>query len=224
MSWQLLIILSVILTSFSSLIERILLKDGKSDPLTYSVAFQLITGVIIGIFGYLFSNMIFSGISKLLPNLILMIILYGVGNLALFNSLKLIEASRFVVIFAARALFTLMASAIFLGERLVLLQLGGVALIILSVLIVTIRSGKELNLLKHFGKGELYALMAALCFGLANTNDRFILKDWAVYPYVFSAFVLPAVAVVLVKPKILSNLRQLMTKSFMSKMLLLCIL
>jgi len=49
MSWQILVAISVILYSVSVLLQRLLLKDDKSEPISFSVFFQVGVAVVIGI-------------------------------------------------------------------------------------------------------------------------------------------------------------------------------
>lgn len=124
-TWQVFIFASVVLTSVATLLQRVLLKDEKSDPVSFSIFFQLLTGLLIGVFGVFFSDMSFppqwSGVWF---NIILMTVLYALGNVFIFKSLKLIEASTFTVIFASRALFTTLASTMLLHEGLTLVRWG----------------------------------------------------------------------------------------------------
>ncbi len=116
MSWQLLVGISVLTYSVSILLQRVLLKENKSDPIAYSIVFQIITGLIVGVFA-LFRGFSIPNLLPILPNLILMIFLYGVGNIFVFKALKNLEASDFTIIFASRTLWTIIAAIIFLKER-----------------------------------------------------------------------------------------------------------
>lgn len=219
MTWQFLILTSVFLYSISVLLQRILLREEKSDPITYSVFFQFLTGIIIGGFGFLFSDMSFPNLKPLLFNLALMVLLYGFGNVFIFKALKALEASRFTIIFASRALFTILASSLLLREGLLPQQLLGTFLILSGVVLVNIKSAKL-----AFSKKELVALLAAASFGLANTNDRFLLQEFKVYPYVFLGFVLPAVLIVLLYPYTVKKVKLFLEGGVLAKMLLLCVI
>ncbi len=218
MTWQVLILISVFLYSISILLQRILLKEDKSDPKTYSIFFQLFTGLFVGVFGFMFSDMSFPNIRPLIFNLVLMTLLYGFGNVFIFQALKSIEASRFTVIFASRALFTILASFLFLQEKLSSRQTLGAFFILLGVVLVNIKSAKL-----KFSKKEVTALLAAMLFGFTNTNDRFLLKSFTVYPYVFLAFVIPAFLIVLLYPYTVKKMKAFLECKLLAKMSLLCI-
>lgn len=219
MTWQVFIFASVVLTSIATLLQRILLKDEKSDPVSFSIFFQLLTGLLIGAFGSFFSDMSFpSRWSGIWVNLILMTVLYALGNVFIFKSLKLVEASVFTVIFSSRALFTTLGSTLLLHEGLNARQMGGTLLIILGVVLVTLKSAKI-----SFSRNEIYALLAGACFGFANTNDRILLKTLNLYPFVFLAFVVPAIMIAVVKPNAAKKMKAFFGKILLTRMIMLCI-
>lgn len=218
MNWQFLILASVFLYSVSILLQRVLLKEERSDPVAYSIFFQLLTGLLIGMFGFLFSNMSFPNIKPLLSNLVLMTLFYGFGNVFIFRSLKQIEASRFTVIFASRALFTILASSLLIREMLNLREWFGAFLIFFGVLLVTTKRLKF-----AFKKEELIALFAAMCFGFANTNDRILLRSFNVYPFVFLVFIVPAFFILSLNPSKIKKVEIFMESNVLAKMLLLCV-
>jgi len=219
MTWQFLILISVFLYSISVLLQKTLLKPKQSDPIAFSILFQILTGIIIGLFGFLISSMTFPNLKPLLPNLILMTLFYGFGSIFLFKALKKIEASKFTIIFSSRALFTILASSIILNEVLTLKQYLGTLLIILGVIIANIKAAKL-----TFTKNEATALLAAVCFGLAITNDKFLLETFTVYPYVTTAFIIPGLFVALLNPGKTSKITQLLQFKTLPKILLLCII
>ena len=132
MTWQLLLTISVISYSLAILVQRILLKDKESDAVAYAVVFQLLTAALISI--YVLGHGIKVGpLALLLPNLVLMAILYAVGNIFIFKALKLGEASEFTILFTTRVFWTILVAIIFLGERFSTSQFVGTFLIWASV-------------------------------------------------------------------------------------------
>lgn len=219
MSWQTLVLLSVVFMSIGSLLQRIIMKDDKSDPWLYSIIFQLMVGVLIAIFGFIFSDMTFpKDYSGLVLNLVLMVLLWSVSNYFLYTALKTMEASTFNIIFSTRSLFTALASSLFLNEILSGKQFLGVLLILFGVAIVLINK----KTFKKFDKAVIFSVFAAACFGFANTNDRVLLSSFNLYPYVTLAFVTPAVFMAMLKPQTFKNINRFLDKSLVSKMILLC--
>jgi len=142
-------------------------------------------------------------------------VLYGLGNIFIFKSLKQTEASKFVVIFASRALFSTIGFVLILGQSYGLKELVGTILIILSVIIVNYRKGTL-----SVSKSDIPALLAGLCFGLANINDKIILESIPLYPFVFIAFLFPSLLMLAIKPQIILKLNTVFNKSLIKTMLI----
>lgn len=220
MSWQLLIGISVLLYSLSVVLQRVLLKDDKSDPISFSILFQIGVAFVIGILVLFINKTIpIPDFSQISWNLLIMTVLYAMANLLIFKSLKITEASRFTVIFSSKTLFAVLGASLIFKEGLTSIQWIGALLIIIGVFIV---SAKDIS--KKINQGDLYALLAALLFGLANTNDRFLVKFFDPYSYVVIGFLLPGIAISLVYPKKLMAIKTYFKKSFIYKMIILCLL
>jgi len=218
MSWPILISISVFLYSFSVILQRILLKDEKTEPISFAIFFQLGVAVVTAILVLLFVGKItLPNLSEISWNVLLMTVLYALANVFLFKSLKTIEASRFAVIFSSKTLFAVLGVTIFLNEGLRLIQWVGALLILAGVVTVSI---KRLDL--KIGKGDLFAFVAAILFGLANTNDRLLVGFFNPYSYVVLGFVLPAILMSAFYPKSLLKMTIYFRRRFVNKMLLLC--
>ena len=204
--WQGYIFISVILYSISVVLQRRILKEENSNPIAYCIFFQILTGVMIGIIGFLSSEM---GLPSNLPdffgNMILMTILYGLSSILIFKSLKETEASKFAIILSTKTFFTVFASSIFLGELLNGRQILGTLLIFVSVIVVTLKSTKL-----SFSKGDLMAMGAAIGFGLAVTNDRFLIQNFLLYSYLSIAFILPGLFIAALYPKDVLEIKKLL--------------
>jgi drug/metabolite transporter (DMT)-like permease len=212
MSWQILLAISVITYSLSVLLQRVLLKNDKSDPVAYSIIFQLMTGIIIGIYAT-FNGFITPNLIPLIPNLILMTILYGAGNVFIFSALKIIDASEFTIVFAARALLSIIGAIIFLKENFSSQQVIGTILIISSVALVSWKKHKF-----SFSKGFIFSVLAATFFGLAFINDAFIINNFNVPSYLTLAFILPSLAVWAIYPKSTVKMKPLLERGTLLKL------
>jgi drug/metabolite transporter (DMT)-like permease len=218
MSWQLLIILNVFTFSISTLLQRVILQDKKSKPIAYAIFFQLFTGIITVFVGLFFGLLQFPILFPLSIYLLLAICLYAFSNLYIFKALKKTEASKFTIIFTTRGLFNILASTLFLNESLTPLQICGAILIFVGVVLVSLKSTKL-----SFGSGDLFALMAAIFFGFANTNARFLLKHFTVFPYMSLIFIAPALLLSLIYPQELKNISFFLRPKIIMKVFLLCI-
>jgi len=215
-----LILVSVILYSISVLLQRVILKENESQPIAYSMFFQLLVGIVIGITGSLFADMSLpSNLTPLFWNLLLMTFLYAFANVFIFKSLKLTEASKFTIVFATRAFFTVFASSLLLKEFLTGSQFLGALLIFSGVVLINLKSSKF-----SLDKGSLFALLGALAFGLANTNDRYLLKSFNIYPYITLAFIAPFFLMTVIYPKELKHLKLFLGKTVLKKVLLLSVI
>lgn len=220
MSWQLLIGISVLLYSLSVVLQRVLLKDDKSEPISFSIFFQVGVAIVIGILVLIIHGSIpIPDFTQISWSVLVMTILYALANIFIFKSLKITEASRFTVIFSSKTLFAVLGASLFFREGLTPIQWAGAILIILGVTIISIK-----NLNKKINKGDIFALIAAVLFGLANTNDRFLVKFFDPYSYVVIGFLLPGLAIALFYPKKFVNLKIYFKKSFIYKMAILCLL
>lgn len=218
MGWMFFILMSVVLMSFQQILQRILLRENNSDPVAYSVVFQVLTGLFIAIFAILTGNLTSpDSFENLTWNFVALVILYGVGNIFLFIGLKNIEASLFTILFSTRGIFSVIASSFLLSEVLSGKQWVGTAIIITAIVIVNLRSITKEGL----NKGIVYSLLAGLFFGLANTNDRYILGSFDVYPYLVIAFILPAIAVITFQPQKFIEIKKLVLNMVLLKKMLL---
>lgn len=217
MSWQLLIAISIILASLSTVLQRYLLKNDKVNPIFFSAVFQFICGVFIGIFGFFSGQLSFPWIPYLVINFIFMIVLYGAGNIFVFKSLSVMEASRYTVLFTSRAIITVIASTFVLHEGLNVNQLVGLLFVLGGVIYVTTSSFRF-----KIEKGDFLVILASICFGLAVTNDRFLLGHYELYSYVSLAFILPAVCVGLVNYKLMPKISKIFNKKYFLNLCLLC--
>lgn len=217
MSWQILVGISVLFFALTSILQRVILQDKKINPIVLSILFQFLTGFIVLIYGGLKQQIVFPFLQPLLFNLVLMALLYGFANIFIFKALQLIEVSKFTIIFTNRIFFTVLASSILLKEGLYINQFLGLFLIIAGIIIVNLRSTKI-----KFQKGDLFAILAAILFGFALTNDKFLLKSFNVYTYTFINFMFPSILCGMIYFSQFNNLKYLFQPRIFMKILVLC--
>jgi len=198
--------------AIASLLQKVLMKDDKSDPHAYSIAFQLLGSAIVATFA-LSHGFVMPPISAYPINFLLLAVLYGCGTLCLFNAYKHLEASEVTIVTSVRAVVTIVSAVVILGEVFSLQKGLGTVLILASVFIISERVGKiKLN------KGMLYAFGMAVFFGLAITNDTYLLKHVDLYSYVTIGFLLPGLFLAVVKPKKLLELKPFLKARTFGKM------
>ncbi len=220
MSWQILIGISVVLYSLSVLLQRVLLKDDKSEPISFSIFFQTGVAFITALIILLVKGKIpIPNLSNIIWGLLAMTILYAGANIFIFKSLKVTEASRFTVIFSSKTLFAVLGISLFFKEVLSVDQWYGVIFVILGVIVVSIQK----TFLK-LNRGDIYAFIAAVLFGLANTNDRYLIKFFDPYSYVVIGFLLPAILIAVIYPSKIKLIKMYFQKNIIYKMILLFVL
>lgn len=212
MSWLALTILSFVIASVASILQRVLMRDNKSNPYAYAIIFHLLLGVLVLVFGlmrganfFLFSGNIYV--------LLLASALWGACQVFLFKALQLLEASEVTVISDLRVIVTIIASVIFLGEVFTGWNIIGAILIVAaSLLVVDFRKGFKFN------KGVWYTLAMALFAGLAIVADSANVQQYDVLAYsTFSNF-LSGFFILAFYPKSLKKWVHFIQPNFLIKM------
>src|SRR5258708_15235402 len=216
--WIPIMAVNVISFSLTTLLQKVLLKGTQSKPISYAIVYQLLSGTLILLLGLVLGQITFLHIMKSWISILITVFLLAFGNLFIFKSLKTIEASKYTVVFSTRLFFTILASSFLLSELLSFKQLIGAVGIFIGVVIV---SWKSRNI--TFGKGEFFALLAAICFGLNNTNAGYVLRSLDVYTYLSLALVVPALLLSIIYPKEIQYIPHFLEKKMFGKLFLLCV-
>lgn len=197
MDWQVLMAVSVVTFSVSTLLQRWVLRESNSHPIAFSATFQILVGLILFVYGIFGADRSLpKDFSPIWKNLVLSVIFYATSAACIAKSLKQTEASKFTIIFSTKALFTIVAAAIFMQESLNAKQILGTGLVMGAIILVNLKQNKL-----SFNRGDFLALIAAGCFGLVNASDRYLLKFFNVYPYLVFAFVVPSLFMLSFFPK-----------------------
>jgi drug/metabolite transporter (DMT)-like permease len=198
MSWQIFIAVSIVFNSFSSLVQRSMMKGQKHDGYVFAIVFQLLGAIFVFVTGLILGEIAFPDLSGVLINLMLLLVFYGLGSRFLFESFKRVEASSLTIVFTSRAIVTILAGRIILGEILTMHQLIGIGMILLGVVIVSMKNSKV-----NFTNGMGYVIVASILFGLGLANDKYILNEIEISTFSFMTlgFFLPAVLMLAISPK-----------------------
>lgn len=222
MSWIVLITFSVLFGSVSALLQRVLVRDEKADTYSYSVLTQLTSAVVCFLLALFFGRNTFPEFSVILESHVYVFILlssslYAVNAILCFKALQSIEVSKFSVLYATRAVVTIVIASVFLKESLNANQLLGAGMILFSILYLNTKSYKEFL---RFGKGEILTLTAALAFGIATVSDKYIIEWFDFIPYLTLDFLLPAITLIAIKPKVVKEFRKLIAPKLLPIILL----
>lgn len=186
MGWQVFLTISILAESSGRILQRVLMKDGDSDPIAYSVWFQFLAGCILLIYTLIVGFKLPNNLLSIAPNLILEPIFWGMTIMLIFKALTQTEASIFTILFGTRVIFIVLTAVILLKETFSTSQMLGTILIILSVILVSYRKEKW-----QFKKGELYSLLAGIFATAGVINDAVILKQFDVTTYSALGFLGP---------------------------------
>ncbi len=195
MSWLVITLINVIAISTASLFQRLAMKDEESDPVTSTIIFQFILGFIVFPFA-LSQGFAWPLFAQLWPWFLLSTLLYALGSVLFFRSIKLIEASEMIVLGGAGALVTVICAYLFLGERLGMWQYGGAALILSAILVIA-SQGKKLR----FSTGAWYALIATSLFSFAVISDMKIIYHYDAISFAAMMSILPGIALLFLFPR-----------------------
>lgn len=204
MSWQILLATSIVTFSIATLLQKVVVKGQKSDPIATSVLFMLITGLFTGAYT-LYKGFHFpSDIKNLLPFLLAEPVIYAVGNIFIFKSLKKVEASKFTILYSSRVIVGILGAILFLGEIFSIKQVIGTILLLGSVALISWKN-KRLA----FKKEDFFVLVAAVTFGLGFVVDSYIVRSMDVATYFFYGQMAPAILILLIYLKSLSGVKSL---------------
>lgn len=206
MPWQLILSISIFTTSFFTRLQRVMMKDTKNDPIAYAICSQLLSGVFIGIFALL-RGFHMPDLLLFIPNIIILMICFSVGNMCIFHALKYIEASEFTILFLTNGIWTAITAITFLKEVFSVMQIIGTVLILLSVYLVTKKT-------KNFvlGKGAFLSLLGAFLFGIGFTNSAYMIKYFDSPSFLVFSFVLSGLSIALLSSRSFSHAKIFLVK------------
>jgi len=189
------------------------MKDDRSNPYSYGIAFHFLLGLLnLGValfYGSQFS--LFSGNFLLL---LLSSFLWAITTIFLFKALQLLEASEVTIVSTLRVVITIVASVIFLNEVFNIQNiLGAVIIVISTLLVVNLKNGFKLN------KGLIYTLLMALFAGLAIVIDSANVQHYDVLAYNTITNFLIGLMILAFYPRAIKQWRHFTQLNFLKKML-----
>ncbi len=196
------------------ILQRSLMKNDRTDPIAFSIVFNCLTGLILAVFAIANGETI-PNLVPLLPGLVFMVILYAVGNVFIFKSLKLLDASEFTVIFALRSLVTMIGASIFLFEKVTVYQIIGALLVFGSIAYMNWKNRKF-----ELSKGSFFAILASFAIGSAFVNDAFLMKDFGASTYLAIAFIAPSIVIWLTNLNKTRDIAPFLNMKFLPKLFL----
>lgn len=197
--WLLFLSISIVLSSAIAILQKMNLKDKKIDSTAYAIFYQIFVGLILAFYTF-FHGFNFSGFQEKWPFLIMMVVLYSLGDVLVFKAIQKIDISEYSIVFQVNAFFAVIFSWILLGEGFTNIQWIGFSLVFIGIIL----SLYEHKIVIH--KGHLITVIAAAILALAFINDASIIKNVDMPTYLTFAFLLPGIATLIFYPKSINNI------------------
>jgi drug/metabolite transporter (DMT)-like permease len=215
MSWYFLAIISVFFYSLSTIVQKKLMGDEDSNPVSFMIIFQLLVAAMILIYILIF-KVPFPNIMPVWPNLLLNGVLISVGSVFMFKAIKITEAGEYTILSTSATFINLFIASVFLHEIITVNKIFGTLLIVTSILIITATDfGRKTKL--H--KGHIFSLASALGFGIAFSNESYIVSQIGVIQNLVIGFFLPGLFVSLLYPKSFKEIPKMISMASIRNML-----
>lgn len=216
MSWQIFVVINLITASLLVPLQRLLLRSEETEPITFIVVSQLITGAILVPFA-LAHGFRMPDLSKYGLLILSMFILYGVGHYLYAHTLKRVEASVFSTLLNTSTIWVIVLGYLVLHEMLNLSDVLGSAIIMLSVFMLIERKKRKFHVEKSLAMG----LLVGLIFGVAASMWIYIGKHSDLLSWTMISFFGTPLIFFLVKPKIVKTAKSFLSGEIFVKMLVL---
>lgn len=114
MTWFAFALISVVTFSISRILQRVLMKDEKSDNVTYSIVFQLLCAFLLLIFAF-YTGFTLPPIKEFSVNFIILTVGYAAATVFLFKALKTTFVSEVNILMTSSSLWTIMVALVSVG-------------------------------------------------------------------------------------------------------------
>lgn len=208
MNWIVAITISIITGSFAGILQKVLMKGRDPDSYSYTVLTQLFSGCVCILVVFLLGRNDIPSLQVIIDNKLYIFIafsgiMYALNGIYTFKALQNVDVSKFVVLYTIKSIVTIVTASIFLNEVLTSLQLIGATFIIFAVVYLNTDSVKKFLV---FNKGEFYTIIAAFAFGFATVSDKYLIQWFDFVPYLVLDFMLPALILILARPKAIKEI------------------
>ena len=185
--WLILVFVATVCFAIARVLQKSLLNNVNHDPITYAIYFQLVVAMLVLPIA-LFNGFSIPPLGQIWPNLLLTAFLYCLGNIFSFRSLKKIPVSEFTILAATIPIWATLTAVLFLHESAHPIKLLGVLLTVAGI-VAAFYTGKKFALTK----GHYAALLAAIAWGCAFTNDAYLLHSFNASTYSFVYWFWPGI-------------------------------
>lgn len=218
MSWEIFALASIITTSIAALLERVLMREDTSDPISFTIVFQFLLGAVTFGFAMIFGKFILPHDSSMWFRYIISGVLWASATVASLKAMKTLHVGEATIIGTSSTIVSIIFGITLFKEQLSLTSIIGILLIFLAIFIVF---SEKLSFQSK--SGILFAFMSAVFGGVAVINDVIILKTYEAFSYTTLMSLLPGFILLLAFPKHLVKQKKLFTCKFLQTMVLLAI-
>ena len=194
------LLMSILFTSFNGLLHRTVMKRQNANPITQTIVFATL-GSMFAFLVSLYKGFHFPNFTTLFPNFFLLTILLTLAPFCLFRAYNLTKASEVGILLSSQRLWTVLASFVFLGEIATPKKILGTLFILLGVGVVSWKKHRI-----RFTQGELFALLAALLYGLSFVNAFYILQSYDAPSFEVVSNLLPVMTLLLLFPQAIKKM------------------
>lgn len=216
-----LVVINLITASLLVPLQRLFLRDDKSDPVTFTVVSQLITGVLLlplcGLYGFRLPSLRTYGLLMLG-----MFLLYAIGHYLYATTLKVVEASTFSTLLNTSTIWILATGYVVLQERPRLNTLLGATIIMISVFMLA--KGANRGRQDQYRRSIAMGLLVGLIFGVAASLWVYIGRQADALSWtVMSFFGTPIIVFLLNPPRLVRQVRSYITPRLLAAIAILSI-
>ncbi len=210
-------LISILTVSIATILERVLMKNDDSDPISYAIVFQFMLGSISLIFALFFGRFVFPSLSILGSRFILATFLWAGSTVFSFSAMKRLTAGEVTVLTTSSTVVSVVLGVLLLREPFSLRIFLGIVLILLSVWLV---NSAKVSFASKQGVG--FALLAATFCGVAVVNDLVILKNYEAFSYTAVMSFLPGLALMFIFPGKAKKIRTMLKLQTLKVMSIFC--
>jgi len=219
MTWLFFALISIITVSIADILERVLMKGENSDPISYAIAFQLLVGFISLFFAFMFGKFTLPPFGSLLTiRVIISSFLWAGATVFSFQAMKRLTAGEVTILTTSSSVVSILLGVFFLKEVFSLNIALGALLVFMSIWIV---NSKKVSF--NSKKGIVFALLSAVCAGVAVVNDSVILRQYEAFSYTAIISFLPAIVLILLFPKKIAETKILLKAKTLKLMFVFCL-
>jgi drug/metabolite transporter (DMT)-like permease len=145
-------------------------------------------------------------------------LLFALGNGANYVANTKLEASHFSVIYACRIIVTIIAAGLLIGEVLSPSQLPGAVIVLFAALALSFFSNKRAK--KSKTRYVLVAFGGALLLGLSTVGEKFLLGEMSLATYAVVGWMLQAMFMALLAHKQIPQIKKVLRNGIKTILLL----